>query len=247
MNKLWLIGVLAGFLAALAVAAPTDSWELGRIVDVRKDVNTKTLYWMVNTPVTEDATTYTISVHVKNRILTGKYQLDHPQGPPPETWVQDFVVKTQVDGDNLYLRPPAGNDFKLKIVKRKSAAMMRPVTVQELAGAGAGQPANAIESTTGFIPPTKETPAATPPAASVPASVPAAPVQASGMISVRSTPYLADVYVDGQDMGYTPAKLSLPPGKHTVRFEKEGYKSWSKEITLTAGSELLVDAALERK
>jgi hypothetical protein len=32
-----------------------------------------------------------------------------------------------------------------------------------------------------------------------------------------------------------------------VRFEKQGYKTWSKEITLTAGSELLVDATLEKK
>ena len=37
-------------------------------------------------------------------------------------------------------------------------------------------------------------------------------------------------------MGYTPAKVSLPAGKHSFRVEKSGYKVWAKEITITVGS-----------
>ncbi len=68
-----------------------------------------------------------------------------------------------------------------------------------------------------------------------------------GTVQVRSTPYLSEVFVDGDSMGYTPAKVSLPPGKHAFRVEKAGYKAWTKEIVITVGSELTLDASLEKK
>ena len=68
-----------------------------------------------------------------------------------------------------------------------------------------------------------------------------------GLVNVRSTPYLSEVFVDGESMGYTPAKVNLPPGKHSFRVEKAGYKAWTKEITITVGSELTLDANLEKK
>lgn len=244
MKNAGLISLVGALLLVPAWSASNPAWQAGRIVDVHKDVTTKTLYWVTNTPITEDETSFTVSVHVKDKILTGQYELSRLQGAPPEEWVKDRAINLQVDGDTLYLRAPTGDLFKLKVVKRKVAAMMRPVTPAELAEVYAN-PAEKEESVTGFIPPTAKPAAA---AVAAPAPVAAAPTpEPTGIISVRSTPYLADVYLDGQDMGYTPAKLSLPPGKHTVRFEKQGYKTWSKEITLTAGSELLVDATLEKK
>jgi hypothetical protein len=48
-------------------------------------------------------------------------------------------------------------------------------------------------------------------------------------------------------MGFTPAKINLAPGKHTFRVEKAGYKAWTKEMMVTVGSELTLDASLERK
>ncbi len=65
-------------------------------------------------------------------------------------------------------------------------------------------------------------------------------------MSISSVPYLAEVFVDGESMGYTPAKLKLAPGKHSFRCEKAGYKPWTKDITVTQGSELTLDATLNR-
>jgi hypothetical protein len=84
---------------------------------------------------------------------------------------------------------------------------------------------------------------AAPPPAPAPAPLP----PTMGLVNVRSTPYLSEVFVDGDSMGYTPAKVSLPPGKHSFRVEKAGYKAWTKEITITIGSELTLDASLEKK
>src|SRR5207245_7028583 len=71
---------------------------------------------------------------------------------------------------------------------------------------------------------------------------PAAP--STGTVTVRSTPFLSEVFVDGDSMGYTPAKIALGPGKHSFRVEKPGYKAWTKEMTITVGSELTLDATL---
>jgi hypothetical protein len=45
-------------------------------------------------------------------------------------------------------------------------------------------------------------------------------------------------------MGYTPAKLKLAPGKHSLRCEKHGYNPWTKDVTVTADTELTLDATL---
>jgi hypothetical protein len=55
------------------------------------------------------------------------------------------------------------------------------------------------------------------------------------------------VFVDGDSMGYTPAKIALVPGKHSFRVEKPGYQVWTKEMTITMGSELTLDATLAKK
>jgi hypothetical protein len=83
----------------------------------------------------------------------------------------------------------------------------------------------------------------TPAPAAEPAT-PATPESPTGLVSISSVPYLAEVFVDGESMGYTPAKLKLAPGKHSFRCEKSGYKPWTKDITVTAGSELTLDATL---
>ena len=68
---------------------------------------------------------------------------------------------------------------------------------------------------------------------------------ASGAVKVTSQPEGAEIWVDGAFVGNAPAQLKLAPGKHRVRVGKEGYKNWEKEITVTAGSELTINAPLK--
>ena len=70
---------------------------------------------------------------------------------------------------------------------------------------------------------------------------------ATGTIAVSSTPDGAEISVDGAFMGNAPATLKLPPGKHVVRVALSGYKEWTREITVLAGSELKLAAALEKQ
>jgi hypothetical protein len=86
------------------------------------------------------------------------------------------------------------------------------------------------------------------PADSTPKAEPAADkAGALGTVQVVSTPDGADVYSDGSFLGNAPSTLKLAPGKHTVRVTSSGYKEWSREITVQAGSDVKLNAALEKQ
>jgi hypothetical protein len=65
-------------------------------------------------------------------------------------------------------------------------------------------------------------------------------------VSLSSDPTGAEVYVDGEFHGNSPATLKLKPGKHTVSVKMSGYKDWSREISTEAGSEAHLTATLEK-
>ncbi len=67
-----------------------------------------------------------------------------------------------------------------------------------------------------------------------------------GTVNVSSNPTGADVLVDGEFVGNSPATLKLTPGRHAVTVKVSGYKDWSKEITVQSGSEVQLTASLEK-
>jgi hypothetical protein len=95
-------------------------------------------------------------------------------------------------------------------------------------------------------------PEAAPAAAARPhAQAPAAPGRtasaAPGSISVDSRPRGANIFIDGRNVGTTPAKLpDIPSGAHVVRLELPDYRVWSMTTTVTAGQEARVAGSLER-
>src|SRR5258706_7603107 len=215
MKRIWPILLLAIVCVPMVAQGP---WQYGRIVDVHKSVNTKTKAWVVNTPITEDEVSYTISVQVQDKILVGSFDLTREESPPPQEWTTNYPVKIQVVGDRLYLRAPTG-DLRLRIIRRKIAKLMMPLTVDERkrleqmeAPAGSLVGFSDDKSTGGT--------AAKAQASSVESAPQPAPVAlppTMGLVNVRSTPYLSEVLVDGDSMGYTPAKVRLHPGEHSFR------------------------------
>jgi hypothetical protein len=71
-----------------------------------------------------------------------------------------------------------------------------------------------------------------------------------GEVWVYSTPWHADIHLDGSQTAYrTPALLYVEIGTHTIMILKEGYKEWETTITVTAENvgdyAVVVDAILE--
>jgi hypothetical protein len=82
--------------------------------------------------------------------------------------------------------------------------------------------------------------------ASLASSSGAAPGDATGTVSVKTNPDGADVYVDGQFYGNSPATLKLKAGKHTIGVKMSGYKDWSREVSTDAGSDAHLTATLDK-
>jgi hypothetical protein len=68
----------------------------------------------------------------------------------------------------------------------------------------------------------------------------------TGTVSVATVPDGAEVYVDDQFYGNSPATLKLKPGKHSIRVKMSGYKEWSRDISTDAGSDAHLTANLEK-
>jgi len=66
----------------------------------------------------------------------------------------------------------------------------------------------------------------------------------TGIVKVTSAPEGADIYVDGSFYGNAPAQLRLLPGKHAIKITSADHKEWSREVEVSAGSDVNLKATL---
>ena len=69
---------------------------------------------------------------------------------------------------------------------------------------------------------------------------------ANAGLTINSIPGSADVEIDGKFVGNTPSTISLPAGERKITIKKNGYTSWERTITLSAGSNISLNAELEK-
>ncbi|MBZ5572235.1 MAG: hypothetical protein LAO09_10205 [Acidobacteriia bacterium] len=93
-------------------------YATGKIVAVEQKANTKVLYYLVNTPVTQDEPYYEVSVQLKDTIYLGQYTPWHAKETLPEEWEPGFTVPVRIDGRHLILKRPSGVDMEFVILKR---------------------------------------------------------------------------------------------------------------------------------
>ena len=71
-----------------------------------------------------------------------------------------------------------------------------------------------------------------------------APTPIYGAITVRSTPSLAHVLIDGKEIGTTPLTENVLIGKHKLSIVADGYTTYEKEIVVTKGGSEEINAKL---
>jgi PEGA domain len=71
--------------------------------------------------------------------------------------------------------------------------------------------------------------------------------QSPAKIAIHSDPSGAEIYLDGQLIGSTPSILDVPSGDHRVSVRLSGYLEWQRDLRVLAGSELTLQATLEKK
>jgi len=67
-----------------------------------------------------------------------------------------------------------------------------------------------------------------------------------GEIKVDSKPSSAKVFLDGEDIGYTPISLNKPPGIYKLRVIKPGYRHFVTDIKVSDGGSTHVEAQMEK-
>lgn len=69
--------------------------------------------------------------------------------------------------------------------------------------------------------------------------------QETGSVRILSSPTGAEIYLDNEYRGTTPATVTaVPAGNHTLEIRESGYYRWSAPVTVKAGSMLNVSATL---
>jgi hypothetical protein len=78
-------------------------------------------------------------------------------------------------------------------------------------------------------------------------AVPAGDPSHIGVVNVTADNADCDIFVDGAFVGNPPAKVKLAEGQHVVEVKKAGCVDFRRELKISAGSELTLHAALQKK
>lgn len=115
-----------GLLVLAAVTVPASFavqklYQSGRIVSVEQKAHTRVLYYLVNTPVTQDDPYYEIKVQLQDTIYLTEFTPRHSDDTPPDDWTPDAAVQGRIDRRHLFLKRPSGAEIDLVVVKHSPA------------------------------------------------------------------------------------------------------------------------------
>ncbi|PID57025.1 hypothetical protein CSB45_08865 [candidate division KSB3 bacterium] len=66
-------------------------------------------------------------------------------------------------------------------------------------------------------------------------------------IQIESAPSHARVWLNGEDMGYTPVKLNKEPGMYAIRLTKPGFKNYVDDLRVQEGAFIQLKPVLEKE
>ena len=94
------------------------------------------------------------------------------------------------------------------------------------------------------VPNTRRLPRSKP--AAPPVAAPGSETQVSETIlEITSTPDGADIKLDAAFVGSTPSTITVAAGDHVIAVKKEGYAVWERNLRVTGGGKVRVDAELQ--
>lgn len=85
------------------------------------------------------------------------------------------------------------------------------------------------------------------PAPTPAAAAPEAASAALAKLQMDSSIPGADILLDGNFVGNTPSDVQVAEGEHTVTLKKTGCKDWERKIKVTAGSNIHLNAEMEKE
>jgi hypothetical protein len=126
MRRVSFCSVLSLVVVLPLWAATPKSYQRGEIVSVEQKARTRTLYYLVNTPVTKDEPYYELAVKVNQTIYVGEYTPRHSADTLPVSWSQGAEVQVKVEKRHFFVKSPSEDEIDFAVVKRVPAASWQP-------------------------------------------------------------------------------------------------------------------------
>jgi len=126
--------VLLSFSSRLYAAE--KQYEPGRIVTVEKKFHERVLYYLVNTPITQDDPYYEVTLQLGNLALLTEFTPRHAADDLPDVWTDNAKVQIKVtDKHHVWVKRDGGTELQLLLVKRlpatETAADPEPAPVRK--------------------------------------------------------------------------------------------------------------------
>ena len=124
--------LLVFLLSSSHLYAAEKQYEPGRIVTVEKKFHERVLYYLVNTPITQDDPYYEITLQVGNIVLLTEFTPRHAADDLPDGWKDNAEVQMKVtDKHHVWVKQDGGMELQLLIVKRIPATAPEPAPAKK--------------------------------------------------------------------------------------------------------------------
>ncbi len=114
--------LLVLLLSSSHLYAAEKQFEAGRIVTVEKKFHERVLYYLVNTPITQDDPYYEVTLQLGNMALLTEFTPRHSADDLPDGWIDNAQVQIKVaDKHHVWVKRDGGMELQLLLVKRLPA------------------------------------------------------------------------------------------------------------------------------
>ena len=123
-------------LSVPALQAAEKQYGPGRIVSLEKKAHERVLYYLVNTPVTQDDPYYELSLQQGTWLYLAEYTPRHAADSLPDEWKPGADIQIKLtDKHHAWVRSAGGPDLQVIVLKRVpvtgDAAAPDPASVQK--------------------------------------------------------------------------------------------------------------------
>ena len=120
MKRILAIAALLSLVISLSpLHAAEKQYTAGRIVTVEKKFHERVLYYLVNTPVTQDDPYYELALQVGDAVYQAEFTPRHAADELPDGWKDGSAVEVKMtDKHHAWVRQPGGVELQLVVVKR---------------------------------------------------------------------------------------------------------------------------------
>jgi hypothetical protein len=119
MKQVVASALLAVLISTAGLFAAEQKYEKGQIAEVEKKAHTRVLYYLVNTPVTQDDPYYEVSLQLKDALYLTEYTPRHAADTLPEDWKAGTEIQAKLmDKHHMSVKGPGGQELQFIVVKR---------------------------------------------------------------------------------------------------------------------------------